>query len=125
MSRPSSMSTRLTMRPPGPVCGVTRFMPRMWPAIAAAAGMNLGLDYDHVGFQALRRFARFFLGVSDFAARSGHAVARENRFGLILVNLHRASISARICASAKQRSVLGRRKRGKDAGKWPRTQLFF
>src|SRR5260370_5689646 len=93
--------------------------------LTTTAGMNLGLDEDDVGFEALCRFARFLLGVSDFAARSGDAVARENRFGLILVNLHRASISARICASAKQRSLLGRRKRSKDAAKWPRTQLFF
>src|SRR5213083_433481 len=37
MSRPSSMSRRLTMRPVGPVCGVTSFIPRMWPAMSAAS----------------------------------------------------------------------------------------
>ena len=40
----------------------------------------------------MRRFARFFLGENDFAARSGDTVTRENRFCLILVNLHRGSV---------------------------------
>ena len=58
-------------------------------AFAAAAGVDLRLDDDDVGLEALRGFAGFFLGEGHFAARSGDAVAREDRLGLILVNLHR------------------------------------
>jgi hypothetical protein len=41
-----------------------------------------------MGLEALRGFARFFLGKSDFAAGSSDAIARKNRFRLILMNLH-------------------------------------
>ena len=61
--------------------------------LAAAAGMDLRL-YDNDGrFQAMRAFAGLFLREGNFAARDSDAVAGENRFGLILVNLHRVSWS--------------------------------
>src|SRR4029077_20966139 len=59
---------------------------------AAAAGVNLRFHDANVRLQALRGFARFFLGKSDIAAWSGHAVARQDRLRLILVNLHRGSV---------------------------------
>ena len=43
---------------------------------APAARVDLGFHDGDVRLQALRRFARFFLGEGDFAARSGHAIAR-------------------------------------------------
>jgi hypothetical protein len=55
---------------------------------AAAAGMDLRFDDGDVGLQALGRFARFFLGEGDFAAGSGYAIPRQNRFRLVLMNLH-------------------------------------
>src|SRR5262249_6697541 len=56
--------------------------------LAAAAGVNLRLDDDHVRFEALRPFAGFFFGESDFAARRCDSVARKNRLCLIFVDLH-------------------------------------
>ena len=98
------MSRRLTMRPAGPVCdgdqihaehvrsdfgGFVGRMRELHAArFAAAAGVNLRFHDDDVGLEPLRAFARFFLGEGDFAARSGDAVAREDSFGLVLVNLH-------------------------------------
>src|SRR6266436_5732296 len=104
----------------------SRFIPRACqlytPALAAAPGVNLRFHRNDVGLQALRRLARFFLGVSNLATRRGHTVTRQDGLSLILVNLHHASISARICASAKQRSLLGRRKGSKDAAKCPQIR---
>ncbi len=56
--------------------------------LTAATRMNLRLDDDDAGFEMLRTFTRFFLGERDFAARSGNAIASENRLSLIFVNLH-------------------------------------
>jgi len=55
---------------------------------AAAAGVDLGFDDGDVRLQPLGGLARFFLGEGDFAAGSGYAIPRQNRFRLILVNLH-------------------------------------
>ncbi len=61
---------------------------------AAATGMDLRFDDNDVDMrsQTVGRLARFFPGEDDFAAGSGHAVARQNRLRLILVNLHRSSV---------------------------------
>src|SRR5580704_10956916 len=97
MSRPSSIRTRFTVRPAGPVCAVTRWTPSMCEAISAAssgecASVNLRFDNDHVGFESGRAFAGFFLRKSHFAAWNGDTVTRENGLGLILMNLHRGSV---------------------------------
>ncbi len=55
---------------------------------AAAACVNLRLDDDNIGLESVRPFAGLFFRESDLAARSGHAVASEDSFGLVLVNLH-------------------------------------
>src|SRR4029077_7636258 len=94
------------------------------PALAAAPSVNLRLDNHHVGLQALRRLARFFLGVSDLAPRRSHSVTRKNGLGLILVNIHRASISARICVSVKQRSLLGSGKSSKERRQMPASTMI-
>ena len=65
-------------------------------AFAATARMDLRFDYANVGFEAVGGFASFFLGKSDFAARSGNTVAREYRLGLVLVDFHEGS-----CASVQ------------------------
>ena len=57
-------------------------------ALAAAARMNLRLDDDHRAAEALGDLAGFGGVGRDFAARHGHAVARQNRFCLILVDFH-------------------------------------
>jgi hypothetical protein len=55
---------------------------------AAATGVDLRFDDDDGGAEALSGGAGFFLAEGDFAARSRDAVASENRFRLIFVNLH-------------------------------------
>ncbi len=57
-------------------------------ALAAAAGVNLRLDDDDAAAEAPRDLAGFGGVERDLAARHRHAVARENRFGLILVDFH-------------------------------------
>ncbi len=61
-------------------------------ALAAAAGVDLGLDDDRAATQP----DRGRLGVSgieyDFALRHRHAVRREDRLGLIFVDFHEALI---------------------------------
>src|SRR6266704_2801849 len=61
---------------------------------AAAACVNLGFNDDDsdVRPQTVRRFARFFSGEDDFTARSGDAVARQDRLGLVFMNLHRGFV---------------------------------
>jgi hypothetical protein len=59
---------------------------------AATASVNLRFDNDYVGFESGRAFAGFFLGKSHFATRSRDTVARENGFGLILMDLHRGPV---------------------------------
>ena len=108
MSSPSSISRRRTMRPPGPVCGVTSFMPRIFEAscaassaerasfhaaaFAAPAGVNLRLHHHHGHAELLRHFARVFGGGHHLAARRGHAETAENLLSLILVNFHASSV---------------------------------
>ena len=92
------------MRPCGPVCAVTRFIPRdlrrdfrsfigrtrqlYAPTFAASSRMNLRFHHTHLGLQAPRGFPCFLFGERHVAAGSGDAVARENRLGLVFVNLH-------------------------------------
>src|SRR5208282_2921640 len=57
--------------------------------------------------QLFRDRASFFLGEGHLTARRGHAVAREDGFGLVLVNLHGASAGARIGAARKRASLHG------------------
>src|SRR5262249_46961451 len=82
---------------------------------AAAAGMDLRLHNDDITLKSGGSLAGFFLGESDFAARRGDSVTRQDRFRLILVNLHRASIMLEFCGIAKHKSVKDRWKRGKNA----------
>ena len=64
-------------------------------AFAATAGMNLRLDHHRtsVTAEALRDLARRRRLERDFTARHRDTVAREDRFPLVLVDLH----SARCC----------------------------
>jgi hypothetical protein len=55
---------------------------------ASAAGVDLRFDDDDGSAKALGGGAGFFLAESDFAAGSRDAIASENRFRLIFVNLH-------------------------------------
>ena len=57
-------------------------------ALAAAAGVNLRLDDDDLAAEAAGDLARFGGVERDFAARHGHAVPRQDGFGLILVDFH-------------------------------------
>ena len=98
------MSTRATTRPSGPVWCVTSVMPIISPrellglvgrlgeldaaALAAAAGVDLRLDDDDAAAEAAGDVAGFGGVERDLAARHGHAVAREDGFGLILVDFH-------------------------------------
>src|SRR5258708_34228085 len=68
-------------------------MGQLSPAsFAAYAGVNLSLNHDDIGLKAMRAFVGFFLGEGNFAARSGDAVACEDSFSLVFVNLHQRSI---------------------------------
>src|SRR6185369_10718084 len=74
----------------GDVCRFLRGTRELYTAaLAAATRVDLRLHDNNVGLKALRAFASFVLGESDFAARGGDAVARKDRLSLILVNLHR------------------------------------
>ena len=59
---------------------------------SAATGVDLRFHDANTRLQALRGFASFFLGESNFAARGSHTIARQNCLGLILMNLHRGSV---------------------------------
>jgi anthranilate phosphoribosyltransferase len=102
--------------------------------LAAATGVDLRLDDANIGTQPLRAFARFFLAERNFALGRGYTVARENRLRLIFVNLHLGftSLAAlrprgpvffmaqeqpvlEFSSDVEPRSLLGRRKRSKDA----------
>src|SRR5260221_4871342 len=61
----------------------------------APAGVNLSLNHDDIGLKAMGAFAGFFFGEGNFAARSGDAVACEDSFSLVFVNLHQWSIRVR------------------------------
>src|SRR5208282_1940314 len=71
---------------------------------AASAGVNLRFDHDDVGFETSGAFASFFPGESHFPAGRGYAIAGEDGFGLIFVNLHRCSVS--LAAPARREPFL-------------------
>jgi hypothetical protein len=53
--------------------------------------MNLRLDDDHTATEAAGDLSSLDAGERDFSARNGHAVSREDRFGLIFVYFHVAN----------------------------------
>ena len=57
-------------------------------ALAAAAGMNLGLDDDDLPSEPACDVPGFGGAERDFTARHRDAVPREDGFGLILVDFH-------------------------------------
>ena len=57
-------------------------------ALASTARVNLRLDDDRATAQASRGIASLFRGERHFAFRHWHSTVSENRFGLVLVNLH-------------------------------------
>ena len=59
-------------------------------AFAASAGMNLRLDDDRAAAEPSGDLTGFVRRERDLAARHGHAVLFEERFGLIFVNFHGA-----------------------------------
>jgi hypothetical protein len=83
---------------------------------AAPSGMNLGFDHHHIRLQPLRRFPSFLFRKRHFTTRRRHSKSREDSFGLILVNLHCASISARILLLSEHRSLLGNREVEQGSG---------
>ena len=107
MAAVSSMSSRCTFWPCGPVWCVTSCMPRMFlaccvgffaglrhldaAAFAAASGVNLRLD-DHArgafGKQLAGHVIGFFQGVGHFAFGHGYTVLREDFLCLIFVDFH-------------------------------------
>ena len=100
----------------GQGCGfIRRFRELHAAGFAAAAGVNLRFHDDNLGSQALRHRARVVRFENHFAARHGHAEFREDRLGLVFVNLHECSVgflkrtlnSAKISASKKRLSLLG------------------
>ena len=80
---------------------------------AAASRVNLRLYDDDRSPQPLGHGARFVLLEGHFSARHGNGELGQNGLGLVFVNLHCASISARICVQRKRSSLLATRKRGK------------
>ena len=61
-------------------------------ALAAAAGMDLGLHDPDAAAQLLGDFFGFLRGVGDAAFGHGDAKFGEQAFGLIFVNVHRAQL---------------------------------
>ena len=59
-------------------------------ALAAAAGVDLGLDDDRSATEPDGGGLRLGGVEHDFALRDGHAVRREDRLGLIFVDFHEA-----------------------------------
>src|SRR6185295_4123694 len=57
-------------------------------ALAAAAGVDLGLDHPDLAAQFISRLDGFLDGKTRHAARRGDAVLAQHFLGLILVNLH-------------------------------------
>jgi len=103
----SSISSRWTFCPRGPVWWVTSVMPRMFfslefrilagaghlhaAAFAAASGVNLRLDDNATGAlgkQLAGHRRGFFQGVGHFASGHGNAVSRQDFLCLILVYLN-------------------------------------
>jgi len=84
-------------------------------AFAAAAGVDLGFDDHYLRAQALGRGASGLGRRDHFAARRGDAEAAQDFFGLIFVNLHRPSVSARLFVVRKLRSLAGTPRSDKDA----------
>ena len=103
MGSVSSISSRCTTRPSGPVWCVTSVMPRILlgelggfrgvlrdldaAALAAAAGVDLRLHH-HAAADLLRRRLRFFDRERHLAARHRNVVLGQDGLGLILVNFH-------------------------------------
>ena len=58
-------------------------------ALAAPAGVNLGLDDDRPASETARDSCGLFGRVGDFTARDRYAILRQDLLRLILVNLHR------------------------------------
>ena len=78
----------------GDVRGFVGRMGELYAAgFAAPTRMNLRFHDDDGRAEPLRGRARLFLGESDFTAGSRDAVASQDRFGLIFVNLHRVPCS--------------------------------
>ncbi len=103
MGSVSSISSRCTTRPSGPVWCVTSVMPRIFSAIAprfrgvlghldaaafaAPSGVNLRL-HDDAAADLLRRSFRLVNRIGDLAARHRYGVFRQESLGLIFVNFH-------------------------------------
>ena len=107
MAAVSSISSRCTFCPCGPVWCVTSCMPRMFlacslgvfagsghlhaAALAAASGVNLRLDHDArsaFGKQFARHCRSFFQACWPLRPRYGHAVPGKNFLCLILVDFY-------------------------------------
>ena len=56
--------------------------------LAAAAGVNLGLDDADRPAEAFGDVVHLFGGEGDFSTGHGHPVLREDGLGLILVDFH-------------------------------------
>ncbi len=67
--------------------------------------MNLRLDDDDAAAETARDLAGFGGVERDLAARHGHAVSRENGFGLILVDFHDVSKLLMLIGLARRVSV--------------------
>src|SRR5437763_11981 len=61
-------------------------------AFAAATCVDLRLHHNDRRLEPLRAFAGFIFGKGNFTAGGGDAIARKDRLGLILVNLHRVIV---------------------------------
>jgi hypothetical protein len=88
------LKLRYRFEPAHPLDGVTVTAPLALlnqldaAAFAASSRMNLRFHHTHLGLQAPRGFPCFLFGERHVAAGSGDPVARENRLGLVFVNLH-------------------------------------
>jgi hypothetical protein len=69
---------------------------------ASASGVDLGFDDNDLCAQALGRSASGFGRGDHFAAGRGNAETPQDFLCLILVNLHRPSVSARLMVRANQ-----------------------
>ncbi len=74
-------------------------------ALAAAAGVDLRLDGPHRAAELLCRLHGLRHREGRKALRNRHAEFRENRFALVLVDVHAASLEALLVGWAKARSA--------------------
>src|SRR5262249_37827985 len=58
------------------------------PALAASAGMDLGLDHPDRSAQLAASFHRLLQSEASYAARSGFPVPAQDVLGLVFVDLH-------------------------------------